>query len=164
MKPAWLKLTEQWQATGHFGLTIPFLLGALRQWPGQPLGSSTNALEQLCALLASVRDDAPDGIIMRLYTCDRLHELVLAPVGGPPPYCVPVPSAGLPTPALYVEAGILSESTNPFDALVSEMWRRFGDAIRTDRFSYRAGAFHPFNDADRTLIGAVFARSGEDDT
>lgn len=61
MKPAWLKLTEEWQSSGHFGLTIPFVVGALRSWPGQPLGNHFG-IEEVRSLLTSMRDEVPKGI------------------------------------------------------------------------------------------------------
>jgi len=166
MKPAWLKINEQWQAEGHFGLTIPFLLGALQQWQGQPFGAKSSDVEQMRKMLDSIRDDTPDGIVMRLYTCERRHELILAPFQPRPDLlasCIPVPSAARGTPALYVEKPIVADDADLFDALVSELWRRYGKEVQAGFFSLQPdGVFHPFNDDDRRLIRAAAMRPDDD--
>lgn len=158
MKPAWLKLNEQWQDTGHFGLTIPFLIGALRRFPGQPLGPSANGIDQLRALLTSIRDNAPDGVTMRLYSCDKLQDLALAPVHGMPAHCIPIPSPTRSESALYVEKGTVAEVGDPCQALVSTLWKRYGQHIEAGQFSRRTGAYHPFNEGDEKLIHAAVTR------
>ncbi len=163
MKPPWLILLAEWRRQHGFGLTIPFVLGAMRMWPGQPLGLSSEARVQLRALIASVCDDAPDEVFIRLFPCDRVRELVLTPVGGPAPYCVAIPSATRSEPALYVDLDVLRGSQNEVDALVAELWRRYADAIQEGRFSVHAGTFTRFNDADLSFINAALTRSDEED-
>ncbi len=160
MKPPWLKLIEEWQHQSHFGLTMPFLLGAMLNWPGRSLGQSDDRSVQLASLIASIRDDAPEGMFVRLYSCDRLHELVLALVSGPPGFCVPIPSPIRSQPSLYVESSVLPEGI--VEVLVAELWHRYGKAIQQGRFSFRSGSFAPFDGADRRLIAAATARSDSD--
>ena len=166
MKPAWLKLNEQWQAEKHFGLTIPFLLGALQQWPGQPLGTDRIGVEQMRALIASIRDDTPDGIVMRLHMCDTRHELILATISahyGQPDNCIPVPSTTNCKPALFVEKSIVPDGKNLFDALVNKLWQRYRKDIRAGLFSLHDGTFYPLNNDERRLIRAATFRPDDDD-
>jgi hypothetical protein len=163
MKPPWLKLNEQWQAERNFGLTIPFLLGALQQWPGQPLGTGSISVKQMRALLASIRDDTPDGIFMRLYMCDTRHELILAPIPSYlPAHCIAIPSTTRSKPALFVEKGIVPDDANLFEALVGELWRRYREVIQAGFFSLYDGAFRPLNDDERRLICAAINRPDDD--
>jgi hypothetical protein len=158
MIPAWLKLIEQWRAEGNMALAIPFLVGALQEWPGQPLGDGSGN-DQLRALLASVRDyAAPDGTRMRLYTCNKLNDLALAPVTNVPTYCLPLPSAEHSDPFLYVEEGVIQDGGEPFDVLVNTLWLRYAENIEAKRFSIRDGLFHTFNQADRGLIARALQR------
>jgi len=161
MKPPWLKLIEQWQATGHFGLTVPFLVGALRKWPKQPLGDA-EGIEQLRCLLISIRENAPADCSMRLYSCDKINDLALTPINNIPQFCVPFqPSSGT-IPSLYVEKSIFSQGSVSFDDLVDVLWLRYGEAIEAENFSLYQGAFRPFVDNDKALISDALSRSDED--
>ena len=153
IKPDWLKLIEEWRARGNFGgLTIPFLLGGLCQWPDRRAQETSSGLERLRALVFSLRDDTPDGVITRLYHCNRLGELVV------------IAGYGTPTPRSkrFHFGGIVADDA-PLEDLVSELWRRYGDAIQAGNFSHRGGGFHPFNNSDLQLIDAAAARPDEDE-
>lgn len=161
MKPPWLKLTEQWQETGHFGLTVPFLIGALRRWPSQPFGSA-EGIEQLRYLLTSIRDEAPADCIMRLYSCDKINDLALALIASIPQFCVSFrPSNGKP-PSLYVEKSLFSEDSASLSDLVSVLWLRYGEAIEAENFSLRQGAFQPFDENDEASILHAVSRADDD--
>jgi hypothetical protein len=153
MKSEWLKLIEEWQDRHHLGLTIPFLIGALRQSPGRPFHANTNGLEQLRTLLTSLRNDVPDGVRARLYTCDRLHELVV----------LIEPAHDITgSERLCVERGIVQDG-DPDEALVIELWRRYGEVIESGNYSLRRGTFQPFSDEDLALVRSAAARLDEDD-
>lgn len=161
MKPPWLKLTEQWQATGHFGLTVPFLVGALRTWPNKPLGE-VQGIEQLRCLLISIRDNAPADCIMRLYSCDKINDLALAPISNIPQFCASFqPSSGT-IPSLYVEKSLLSQNSVSFDDLVDVLWLRYGEIIEAEDFSLYQGTYRPFDDNDKALISDAVTRADED--
>ncbi len=161
MKPTWFKLTEQWRATGHFGLTVPFLIGALRRWPGHPLGGA-EGIEQLRHLLVSIRDNAPVDCIMRLYSCENINDLAFAPVSSIPAFCVSFqPSSGA-IPSLYVEKSLFSQNSVSFDDLVDVLWLRYGAAIEAENFSLYQGTFRPFDDNDMALISDAVSRVDED--
>lgn len=162
MAPAWLKLIKQWRAEGNMALAIPFLLGALQEWPGQPLGDGSGN-DQLRALFASVRDyAAPDGTRMRLYNCDKLNDLALAPVTNVPTYCISLTSAEHSDPTLFVEVGVIPEGGEPFDALVNIIWLRYAENIEAKRFSIRDGLFHTFNRAEKEFIARALQRPDYD--
>ena len=161
MKPAWLKLSEQSSESGYFGLTIPFILGALRAWPGRPLGDRMG-VEELRVLLTSVSHDAPPGILMRLHNCGKVQDLILASVGGVPSNCIALTNPVRPVPSLYVENGVIPEENSSFEALASELWRRYKDDIEEEHFSRRGGSYYSFNEPDKALISKAIERPDED--
>lgn len=161
MKPPWLKLTEQWQATGHFGLTVPFLVGALRRWPNQPLGEA-EGIEQLRCLLISIRDNAPADCIIRLYRCDKINDLALALVSNIPQFCVSFQRSSATIPSLYVEKNLLSQNSASFDDLVDVLWLRYGEIIEAETFSLCQGTFRAFDDNDKALISDAASHADED--
>lgn len=161
MKPAWFKLIEEWRKGERFGLTIPFLVGALRDWPGRPLGL-TAGVEELRILLESIRDETPQGVTMRLYDCDKLQELALAPVDGIPQACFHITSPHRAVPAFYVENGTVPDGGTSLDDVVAALWQRYGADIEAGNFSRRARVFQPFDANDRALISAAITRLDDD--
>lgn len=159
--PAWIRLIKRWRDKGNFGLTIPFLVGALQMWPGKPLGD-TAGIEQLRALLCSLRDDVPDGQIFRLYRCDKIQDLALAPVGGIPQHCIPVSSLRCSVPSLYVEVGVVPNEETSFEKLLDALWQRYGKEIERACFSRRGGVFQPLDDDDRAFISEAIAAVDDD--
>lgn len=161
MKPPWLKLTERWQDAGHFGLTVPFLIGALSIWPGRGFGS-VEGIEQLRSLLTSIRDDAPAGCIMRLYSCDKINDLALALINEIPQYCVPFQPLSGKAPSLYVEKSLFSQEGMSLSDLVYVLWLRYSEVIEAKNFSLRQGAFEPFDESDKALISQAVSHVDED--
>lgn len=161
MKPAWLKLTEEWQSSGHFGLTIPFVVGALRSWPGQPLGNHFG-IEEVRSLLTSMRDEVPKGIFMRIYSCERVQALVLARVGAYPAYCVEFPSPKEANQILFVEKSVMPDGKASFEELVSTLWQQYAAIIQDETFSRRDGSFQSFSAADNDLVQRAIARPDDD--
>lgn len=161
MKPDWFKLCEDWQSSGRFGLTIPFVLGALRRSPKHLLGNVVG-LEEVRALLVSLRDDAPHEVLMRLYMCERADDLVLARVGAPPQYCVAFPPPNHSEPALFVEKSVLLAGDPSFDGLVAYIWRRYESAILTETFSRQNGEFRAFTDVENEFIRRALARHADE--
>lgn len=159
--PAWFRLNERWRDKGNFGLTILFLVGALQVWPGKPLGD-TAGIEQLRALLCSLRDDVPDGLVVRLYSCDKIQDLALAPVGGIPQYCFPVSSQRCSAPSFYVEVGVVPNGETSFEKLLDALWQRYGKEIERACFSRRGGLFQPFDADDKALISEAIAAVDDD--
>src|SRR5260221_2735595 len=91
MWPVWFKLLEQFRRDGRFGLTFPFLLGALRTPPGLTIAADELNRGELTTLLESMRDNTPPSHYVRIALCDWLHEPVAAALRGPHP-----PTIGLP--------------------------------------------------------------------
>jgi hypothetical protein len=158
-----LKLLKQWQDAGRFGLTVPFLFGALDRWPGHPLGEERSSSQKLLSMLSSLRDDAPQGVIIRLFMCGTVKDLTVAPVFGMPGYCRAVPSSNGERTAFYVQQDLIPESQSPLEALHAALWQRYEDALANGRFSLRDGKFVEFTEADLRHIEAAVSRPDDDD-
>lgn len=162
MKPAWLKLIEEWQSSTHFGLTIPFVVGALRIWPGRPLGYDVG-IEEVRSLLTSVRDEVPQGVFMRIYSCEKVQALVLARVGAYPAYCLEFPSPKNSNQILFVEKSVMPEGNASFEELVATLWQQYAVIIKNEEFSRQDGYFQSFSAADMDLVQRAIARSDDDE-
>ena len=106
--PAWLMLLNQWRDANHFGLTVPFIYGALDSWPGAPLGSDGGAEAKFARMLQSIAEGTTDGTIVRLFKCDTVRDLVFAPVFEVPSYCVPVAASQSKRASLYVQKDLIT--------------------------------------------------------
>ena len=91
MTPVWFRLLMEWERSGRFGLTIPFVYGALNR-PDGPLRGAPSFMK-LQSLVTSLVDDVPDGSLIRLYNCATVNDLILARVTAVPNNCLSIPSS-----------------------------------------------------------------------
>ncbi len=159
--PKWYDLLAQWRDDGNFGLGIPFVFGALSECPDRPLGTG-NGKEQMQALLTSIRDEAPEGAHIRLYSCDRLQDIALAIVGGVPAFCSSLPSTVRAGCFFYVEQAVLPANEATVEALTELLWSRYASDIAGGRFSHQGGVLRPFNDDERVFATRAFSRVAAD--
>ena len=165
MHPAWFKLL-QYNRDKRFGLTLPFLVGALRIPPGRLISDDASNLAQLRALLESMRDHTPDEYYIKIAKCDRLQQPVAAP--GPRGYRPASIDKPLPTPtrsncALFASPQYLIDETGGIDALVESLWAAVGTPISNGLFSFRDGSFQPFDERDLRFIRDALASGREDE-
>lgn len=141
-------LLHTWREKGKFGLTFPFIVGALRL-KGLFNGSASEA----CNLVLNQFQGADASY--RLAYCDKADDFILAPVNNQPDGCNRIRCNGNPT-SLWVQhdfiAGKSVESIDLFQAL----WERYGSDIEAERYSCTKGEYHPFNQQDLTLIDEAF--------
>lgn len=162
-----MKLLEQWQKDKPpgklgFGLGIPFLVGALRQWPEKPLGPDSDGKAQIRALLISIRDDAPPGASARLSGCGKLGEPVLAMVSGSDgSIAVPSPKHGEIT--FYVDSDSITNDGDFIEKLTAYLWGQYEAQIRAGNFSKRNGVFQPFDPNEIAMIQRAIRRTESDD-
>lgn len=163
MHPAWFKLLEEWQDSGRFGLTVPFLYGALNRIPNGHLGEGT-ASEKLFRLLASIADEVPDGKMVRLFICGTVRDLTLAPVLAAPGYCRVIATSIDTRGTFYVQQDLLPAESSSISDLHAGLWRRYGEALEHGRFSLRNGTFAELSEADLALIDAALSRPDDEYT
>jgi hypothetical protein len=165
MRPAWLKLLLLNNQRIRFGLTFPFLVGALREPPGA--ATDTNVAEgELKRLLVSMRDETPESYAIRISECDRLHQPVAAQIPGV--YSAGVGFAAIPSPtngrvSLYVSEQYLLGAPRGIDAVSNPLWTMSATAISERHFSFHDGSFHGFDDRDLGFIREALAMADEDE-
>lgn len=162
MRLTWLKLLL---LNKRFGLTLPFLVGALREPPGAALATEAAAGE-LKRLLVSMRDDTPESHIIRIAECDRLHQPVAAPFPGV--YNMGIGFAAIPSlkngrVSLYVAEQYLLGAPPRVDAVLSSLWNMSAAAISERRFSFHGGSFCEFDNRDLGFIRDALAMADEDE-
>jgi hypothetical protein len=141
-------LLHTWQEKGKFGLTFPFIVGALRL-KGLLNGSASEACNSVLKQLEGAN------VIYRLAYCDKADDFILASINNRPDGCNQIRSNGNPT-SLWVQHDLIAgegvESVDLFQAL----WQRYGSDIEAERFSCIKGEYHPFNQQDLALIDEAF--------
>lgn len=152
MRPKWLRLIDAHQRKGGFGLTPPFLLGALRTPPGAVLDEPRTRAE-FRELLESMRNETPGGTIVRISECSRLRQPIAAVVHGM--------AGGLGESVVHADGSpsnlfawpdyFVNESRN-VESLTAALWKIMGPVMCEGRFSYREGAYQPFDVPDMQFI------------
>lgn len=165
MRPAWLKLLLLNNQRRRFGLTFPFLVGALREPPGA-VSATEVAVGELKRLLESMRDDTPESHVIRIAECDRLHQPVAAPIPGM--FNLGVGYAAIPSlkngrVSLYVSEQYLQGKRPSVETVSNSLWNLSAAAISERRFSFDRGSFRVFDDWDLGLIRDALAMADEDE-
>lgn len=162
MLPSWLKLLL---LNKRFGLTFPFLIGALREPPGATTVADT-ARDELTKLLKSMRDDTPASHVIRIAECDRLHQPVAAPIPrgySPGVGFTAIPSRTSERVSLYVSKQYLVGVLQSIDAVSDSLWNVIAAPVAERHFSFYEGAFHRFDDRDLGFIRDALAMADEDE-
>ena len=165
MAPAWFKLL-QYNRDKRFGLTLPFLVGALRNPPGRVISDTIRNLADLRTLLEAMRDDTPDGYYIQIAKCDRLQQPVAAP--GPQNYRPTSVDTPLPSPSrrdcsLFASPQYVTNDTAGIDALAESLWAAVGIPISNGLFSFRDGFFQTFDESDFQFIRDALASGWEEE-
>ncbi|WP_321529262.1 hypothetical protein [Sedimenticola selenatireducens] len=159
-QPLWFKLLEE-NRKARYGLTLPFLFGAyLRQ--GVETDISEQAVEKL---VASIAEEAPDGVSVTLRVCDRLEEPVFTSVHAPykpSQLLTKVPGRDGAICTLYVEPKVMTEKPGSIAELAEVFWSRYQTELQEERFSYSQGRFVQFAPEDHALIDRAASREDEE--
>jgi len=150
MNPEWLKLLEHRKEKG-FGLTLPFIYGAIHRHAVPPAAAAREAFH---ALILSMRDDAPDGYQIRIHECDSACQPIAGIVYRPQTWCVGWPSPYKPETSLLITSEYLAEG-EPIESAVSVLWARCELPILEGRYALRDKVYQPFDDDDRAFIDAA---------
>lgn len=149
--PRWFRLLQEWQ-TRRYGLTLPFLIGALRC--GSP---SREPLADIAALLTAFREEAPEEHFILVARCYNIQEIVAAPgLGGPPSRGIPFFSSVQERNTLFIEAPIFAESAEiTIEAATHALGREYGQYIARGDYSVQNGVWAPFTAKDLVFIGSA---------
>lgn len=152
MKPNWLKLLEL-QQTRNYGLTLPFLIGALRNPPGVTSSDESICFEEFDGLLASMRDKTPPGYSVSIGKCSRLGQPVATIVDVPQGHYKEWPSRELPKLSLYIAREYLTKGASSSETSM-RLWMLCKDAVMTGRFSFdlASASYRSFTPLDFDFI------------
>lgn len=144
-------LLDSWRENGKFGLTLPFIFGAL--WykgfsNGPESGSFSSMLDELQAA----------SVTYRLAYCDKADDLILAPVNNSPVGCKRVSKNGVPT-SLWIQHDLVNEDVAHATTVFKALWERYGLDIEAGRYSCTKGGYHAFTAEDLALIEKAFEKT-----
>jgi|SRR5882762_1452605 len=155
MAPPWLQLVRRRQRVGGLALTLPFLVGALRNPPGAPFADKAASYGGLLSLLEQMRDQAPESHYVHVYECDRLRQPVVSIT--PTFYSPSAVDWGIATPSgrecrLYIAPKYQSADSGAIGAVAGKLWEMLSSALVEGRFSFRSGSYQPFNGEDKRFV------------
>lgn len=174
MQPKWFRLLEEQRYgkglgpsgptnTHRLGLTVAFLIGALREPPGTKLDadSGVGEIRDLLRQMMTATDE--NASVVRIYECDKLHE---------PTACLSDIRSGslgdvvlLPdrSPSrLYAWPQYFSDDSRDLESITQRLWGLLNEHLRKREFSHRHGSYNELNDDDRAFIERAFARADDD--
>jgi hypothetical protein len=155
----WSDLISAWRARGHFGLTVPFLLGGVLQHPNNPIDNAAEVKEKFQKLLELISEYGINERYARLAYCDRADDLIVAPVTGNPELCKRVIDAEGKLSQLWIQHDIEAATAPTITSLVQTLWGKYGNAVSQGYYSRRGGEYLPFDNADYQLLAEANEQS-----
>ena len=143
-------LLDTWRDNGKFGLTLPFIGGALR------LKKFVNGLESE-SFRSMLNELQAASLTYRLAYCDKANDLILAPVSNSPGGCKRVTENGAPT-SLWVQHDLVDEDDADANDLFEVLWKRYGLYLEAGRYSCTKGNYHAYTPEDFALIEKAFEK------
>lgn len=160
MQERWLTLLAHWQDKEfRHSLTIPFIVGALRNPIGSVQGHQGKGREEVECLLESIARYQSDSHYLHLYHCEDRAKLVLTRVRGSPRLAGRshvIPRDG-PAGVFYASHLADAREQVPLDVVAERIWSEGGDAIESGRFSCRGKMFQEFDPAEIDFICRALA-------
>ena len=163
MSPPSFKLIAHHQRSHNLALTLPFLIGALGEPPGQAFTDEPSAEQALLALLVQLRDQTPESHLARLFQCPKLKQPVVSVTSSfySPSYA----AWGIEPPAgtrLHIDARYQG-SSNTVDSAVEQLWQEMKMPLMGGRFSFRNGAYRSFDESDKVFIASALSHDEENE-
>ncbi len=143
-------LLESWRENGKFGLTLPFIFGALR-YKGFSKAAEIDSFSSMLDELQTA------SVTYRLAYCDKADDLILAPINNSPAGCKRVSKNGVPT-SLLVQHDLVNENVSDTTNVLKTLWERYGLDVEAGRYSCTKGEYHAFTEEDLVLIEMAFEK------
>tara|TARA_R110001583_G_scaffold93633_1_gene236640 strand:- start:2217 stop:2714 length:498 start_codon:yes stop_codon:yes gene_type:complete len=143
-------LLNTWRDKGKFGLTLPFLEGALRL-----KGFSTGMVATSFNSMLNELQDAES--FYRLSYCDKANDLILAPVKSHPSECKRISKSGTPT-SLWVQHNLIGSDNTDTSELYKVLWKKYGAVLEAELYSCNKGDYHKFTSEDLALIEEAYGK------
>lgn len=158
-RPYWFKLLQYQRARGKTGLTIPFLIGAVRPAVAPAKMGEAEAYAEVQGLLASLRDDVSDSNSVVIKECNEFHipiaALYLLEHGQAD--CESVKGRNNEGSRLFMQRSYFAKRRRTIEAATEGLWEYFDTHLVSGEFSYREGKYVPFNDEDLDFIEKAYA-------
>ena len=168
MRPSWFKLLVHNQdSRRRFGLTLVFLLGALRSPPGRVIEAEDANFAEFIALLTSMRDETPESHYIHVGECDRLHQPVANPTSSyskPSAIDCPLPSPASNRTAVVFQPKYLPDPARGIESVSETLWPLLAKPVMAGKFSFHEGTFHRFGKDDRAFIAQALSLPDDDET
>jgi hypothetical protein len=154
--PAWARLLEQHRKEGHFGMTLPFLVGAIRRPVGAIVAEAVSVRE-FQSLLESMRDQ-PVNSSVHIFNCAQFQQPTAALCDHSPDSEAPIAACGGDAPHLFVAERYLTGGPPNIETALRNLWNIVQKPINEGRFSYPSieedcpSEFRSFNTKDRAFI------------
>ncbi|MGH1485455.1 MAG: hypothetical protein ACRBCI_04490 [Cellvibrionaceae bacterium] len=145
-----LEILEAWRNKGNFGLSVPFLFGALCQHPDQTMVGN-DAREKFESFINII---GQSNSILRLSYCDKANDLILAPVHDVPAGCKNIEST-----RLWVQHDVVPEDAATKKSLHIALWEKYGLHLVDNNFSCTNGHYYPFSNEDKLFISEAFGQN-----
>ena len=168
MRPPWFKLlVHNQESNRRFGLTLVFLIGALRTPPGRVITDEGANLAEFVALIRSMRDETPESHYIHVGKCDRLHQPVANPTSSyfrPTDTDRPLPSPTLNRTAVVFQPKYFPDPARGIESITDALWPLLVEPVMAGSFSFYEGAFHRYGKNDRAFIAQALALPDDDET
>jgi hypothetical protein len=173
VKPHWFRLLEEQRygkgitaqgaaAGNRLGLTVSFLMGALRNPRGARLNQES-VFPELRTLLRSMMHDHPSGSVVRIYECDTLRQptacltdLASGSLGDSVTLADGVPSN------LFAWQQYFSSASRKLESLVAGLCPFLEFPLCAGQFSYRDGSYQEFSSDDEEFIKRAMTLDEDD--
>jgi hypothetical protein len=159
MSGNWVRLLWHWtDVEFRHSLTFPFFIGALRSPVGSSDASEAEARQEVESLVNEIAEFQADDVILHIYRCPTLGQLVLSRVAGAaqPPRAIPIHRSNGSQSRVYVSD--VAEIAQPaqVSAIAEAIWSESAEAILRGNFSCNGGRFSPFSQYDLNIISRAF--------
>ena len=148
--PNWLRLLEL-QSRRDFGLTLPFLVGALRTPPGALIHGDDENFREFEKLLLDMRNRMPAGYSVMIGPCSRLHQPIAHISQSPQPNYVGWPAQEQPRMSLSFSPRYVANE-GLIDQAPQLMWDLCRTPIVAGNFSFDDGMYRRFTAQDIDFI------------
>lgn len=167
MTLGWLRLLRHHERRNGQGLTIPYLVGALRAPLDAVWDNLSEPRDHLKGLILSMRDEMPETHWVRIAECGDLGQ----PVAYLKSSFYAPSEADLILPAQHgrqsvvLQANYWPDQIQGVESFVDFLWNRLGEPISTGRFSFSRTprAFQGFDVSERAFIAEALARDEDDE-
>jgi hypothetical protein len=152
---AWFRALLYQQHCGNQALTLPLLLAILRFSRGLPPDGAVPRGE-FAELLRTMRDEIPEGYVVRISECGRLSQPVATAIQRQQYYFAEadyaVPGQHGRQPALIVEPRPSFGSSSDLAGIQNALWSLLEEPLSEGRLSFRNHAYFTLEQVDLDFI------------